>query len=1004
MPVEFLTSEQEKRYGRYGGEPSQEQLEKYFHLDDSDCQLIRGRRGNHNQLGLALQLCTARFLGTFLSDPIDVPTVIIKYLAKQLGIRKLSNLALYNSSETRWEHTALIRQHYGYQDFHSQPEHWRLVRWLYQRATLSAESPSLLFDLATARLVQRKILLPGVSVLARLIASIRERAANRLFQALFQLPNQAQRKQLEKLLEVKDEERYSPLDKLRHPPNRISAPALVSALNRLVEVRSLGIGTIDVSQVPPNRLKVLARSAGNARSQSIARMPESKRIATMLAFVYLLEFTAIDDVLDLFDWLIGSILMKSKSEGEKERLRTIKDLDAAALRLTEATEVLLNLANEDVDVRSLVFEIVSAEQLTAAVIKVKELVRPPEDKYYDKTLTRWRHIRIFLPKLLNTIEFKGTEAVKPILEAWQFLRSIEGQKNPVMKDAPIAVVKKSWVKLVIGADGEIDRKAYTFCVLQGLRSALRCRDIFVQPSLRYCDPHAKLLQGAAWDAARAGVCRTLDLEPTFDVELVKLSSQLDGAYRQTASNLPTNAAVRIEEQNGKDTLVVTGLDKLPESASLKALKEQVTSMLPRVDLPEVLLEINARTGFASEFTHLSQTNARIEDLHISACAVLLAEACNIGLEPLVRSDVPALTRSRLSWVKQNYIRQETLISANARLVDAQARISLAQTWGGGEVASADGIRFTVPVRTINAGPNSKYFGVGRGITYYNFTSDQFTGFHGIVIPGTLRDSLFLLAGLLEQQTSLQPREIMTDTAGYSDVVFGLFWLLGYQFSPRLADVGEARYWRIDPTADYGAFNGIAKNQVNTALIANNWDDMLRVAGSLKLGTVSALDLVRSLQRGSSSSTLSKAIGELGRIAKTLYLLPYLDDETYRRRILTQLNRGEGRHSLSRVVFYGQRGELRKKYREGQEDQLGALGLVVNIIVLWNTCYMDAAISKLQATGEKIKPEDLARLSPLVYQHINMLGRYSFALPESVQKGELRSFHKPFSEEVFEDFF
>jgi TnpA family transposase len=409
--------------------------------------------------------------------------------------------------------------------------------------------------------------------------------------------------------------------------------------------------------------------------------------------------------------------------------------------------------------------------------------------------------------------------------------------------------------------------------------------------------------------------------------------------------------------------------------------------LPHVDLPEVLLEINARTGFASEFVHLSQTNARIEDLHISTCAVLLAEACNIGLEPLVRPDVPALTRSRLSWVKQNYIRQETLIRANARLVDTQAEISLAQTWGGGEVASADGIRFTVPVRTLNAGPNSKYFGVGRGITYYNFTSDQFTGFHGIVIPGTLRDSLFLLAGLLEQQTSLQPREIMTDTAGYSDVVFGLFWLLGYQFSPRLADIGEARYWRIDATADYGVLNGIARNQVNTALIANNWDDMLRVTGSL--------------QRGSGNSTLSKAIGELGRIAKTLYLLPYLDDETYRRRILTQLNRGEGRHSLSRSVFYGQRGEIRKKYREGQEDQLGALGLVVNIIVLWNTFYLDAAISKLKETCQKLKPEDLARLSPLGYKHINMLGRYSFSLPESVQKGKLRLLREPLPEEDFE---
>jgi TnpA family transposase len=1001
MPVEFLTSEQEKCYGRYGGEPSVEQLEKYFHLDDSDCQLIRGRRSNHNRLGLALQLCTVRFLGTFLSDPTDVPIVVINYLATQLEISDVASLALYRTSETRWEHTALIRQQYGYRDFNSQPEHWRLVRWLYQRATLSAESPSLLFDLATARLVQRRILLPGVSVLARLVASVRERAANRLFQVLSQLPNPAQRKQLEELLVVQDGERYSPVDRLRHPPNRISAPALVAALKRLAEVRLLGIGTIDVTRVPPNRLKVLARSASAARSQAIARMPASRRIATMLAFVYLLEFTATDDALDLFDWLIGSILNKSKSDGEKERLRTLKDLDAAALRLTQAGEVLLDLSNKDVDVRSLVFAIVSAEQLTLAVAKVKALVRPPEDKYYDLMLSRWRHVRLFLPKLLDTINFEGTEAVEAILEAWQFLRSIEGKKNPAMKDAPLAVVSKSWVKLVIGEDDQIDRKAYTFCVLQRLRSALRRRDIFVHKSLRYSDPRAKLLQGAAWEAARSGVCRTLDLALTFDAELGGLIAQLDGAYHQTAMNLPTNAAVSIEQQDGRDTLVVTGLDKLAEPAALKALRVEIASMLPRVDLPEVLLEVNARTGFAAEFTHLSQTTARAEDLHISTCAVLLAEACNIGLEPLVRPDIPALTRSRLSWVKQNYIRQETLIRANAKLVAAQSGISLAQTWGGGEVASADGIRFTVPVRTINAGPNSKYFGVGRGITYYNFTSDQFTGFHGIVIPGTLRDSLFLLAGLLEQQTSLQPQEIMTDTAGYSDVVFGLFWLLGYQFSPRLADIGEARYWRIEPTADYGALNGIARNQINTILIANHWDDLLRVAGSLKLGTVSAVDLVRSLQRGNTPSTLSKAIGELGRIAKTLYLLPYLDDETYRRRILTQLNRGEGRHSLSRVVLHGQRGEIRQKYREGQEDQLGALGLVVNVIVLWNTCYMDAAVSKLQLAGTELKPEDLARLSPLGYRHINMLGRYSFALPEAIGRGELRSLREPASELAFE---
>ena len=151
--------------------------------------------------------------------------------------------------------------------------------------------------------------------------------------------------------------------------------------------------------------------------------------------------------------------------------------------------------------------------------------------------------------------------------------------------------------------------------------------------------------------------------------------------------------------------------------------------------------------------------------------------------------------------------------------EAQSRIGLVRAWGSGEVACADGLRFVVPVRSLHSGHNPKYFQVGRGVTYYTFTSDQFTDFHGIVIPGTLGESPHLLDGLLEQQTVLRPHELMTDTAGYSDIVFGLFWLLGYQFSPRLADLGGHRFWRLDRRAHYGALNGIARNTVNKKLMA-----------------------------------------------------------------------------------------------------------------------------------------------------------------------------------------
>ena len=156
-----------------------------------------------------------------------------------------------------------------------------------------------------------------------------------------------------------------------------------------------------------------------------------------------------------------------------------------------------------------------------------------------------------------------------------------------------------------------------------------------------------------------------------------------------------------------------------------------------------------------------------------------------------------------------------------------------------------------------------------------------------------------------------------------------------------------------------------------------------------MGTVRASELIRSLQRGGRASSLGRAIGELGRIPKTLHLLNFIADPNYRRHILNQLNRGEGRGRISRKVFHGQRGELRQRYREGQEDQLGALGLVVNALVLWTTRYMDAALNHLRATGTEVRKEDLARLSPLSHKHFNMLGRYHFAVPEEVLRGKLR---------------
>ena len=161
MPVDFLTEDQQRRYGRYAGEPSPAQLERYFHLDDTDRGLIAQCRGDHNRLGFAVQLGTVRFLGTFLRRPDRGPSGRRGPPRRQLGIADTEGLKRYAAGEKRWDHAAEIRRRYGYRDFHQGSEAAALSRWLANRAWVGAERPSVLFDLATARLVERKVLLAG---------------------------------------------------------------------------------------------------------------------------------------------------------------------------------------------------------------------------------------------------------------------------------------------------------------------------------------------------------------------------------------------------------------------------------------------------------------------------------------------------------------------------------------------------------------------------------------------------------------------------------------------------------------------------------------------------------------------------------------------------------------------------------------------------------------------------------------------------------------------------
>lgn len=298
------------------------------------------------------------------------------------------------------------------------------------------------------------------------------------------------------------------------------------------------------------------------------------------------------------------------------------------------------------------------------------------------------------------------------------------------------------------------------------------------------------------------------------------------ALRDVAARLGTDGVDVIVDEEGR--LHVARLKAMPEPPSLVDLRKRVVGMLPRVDLPELLLEVMGRVpGFEAAFTSVAGGVSKLSDFHVSVAACLTASALNIGYAPVVKAGTAALERARLSHVAQNYLSAETFSLANAPLIEEQAKIGFARKLGGGLVAAIDGMRFVVPVPSIHTRPNRKFFGGKRGLTWLNMINDQGAGLGAKVVTGTVRDLLHMIDVLFRRDGGQRPDIIVTDTGSYSDVVFGLVHLLGMQYRPALADLPDQKGWRIQD-ADYGPLARFARGKIDLAKVKRHWGDILRV--------------------------------------------------------------------------------------------------------------------------------------------------------------------------------
>ena len=490
MPVEFLTDDEAAAYGRYAGSPSQADLERVFFLDDEDMDLVDQRRGEHMKVGFALQLVTVRWLGTFLDDPLDVPAPVLEFVAGQLGVADPLVVNKYGERvKTLSDHQLEIRRAEGLRDFTEAQE--ELATWVAARSWTSGDGPKAIFLDAIAWMRERKILLPGVSRLARLVARVRDDTTHRLWAELEGLLTPVQRRVLDRLLEVPQGKRVSDLERWRKgPPPRGSGPAIIAALDQVAEIQSLGLASLGAeSVVPPRRLGELARYGMTADAWLIRRHPDDRRLATLLATARHLEAKSVDDALELLDLLMSAeLLNKAQREADKDKARKHPRLARASARLAVAVEALFDSdgwGGPDEEPRvSQVWEaieaVISRADLRSALAVVSETVPPPgaedPDDWRAGLLSRYQTVIGFLKVLPAVISFGATAEGAPVLAAMRALPDVLAYRSRL--PAPLVpgrlikagVVTGPWRRLVFGhpahEGGAVSRHAYAFCVLE----------------------------------------------------------------------------------------------------------------------------------------------------------------------------------------------------------------------------------------------------------------------------------------------------------------------------------------------------------------------------------------------------------------------------------------------------------------------------------------------------------------------------------------------------------
>jgi TnpA family transposase len=983
-----------------------EELIEHFTLVTRDWECLDGKNGA-TLLGCALLLKCFQLEGRFPTSRQDIPKTVVDYVAHQVKVESACWPQYDWQGRTIKLHRAQIRTHLEIREA-TAADSEVLTAWLIETHLASDQKMEHLTAKVLAEFRKRKIEPPTSDRVERLIRSACATYEHTLFQDVAQRLSPESRAAMDALLEQSEqleaerEEAQSVEEPLaQEPPRReeitwhdlktnpgaVGLESVFFEIDKLRVLNQLALPEHLFGKVAAGVITLYRQRAATETLHELRRHPDPIRYSYLAAFCLQRRAEIIDSLIELLLQVIHRIDARAEKRVKKALIDELQHVENKPRLLYQVAEAAV--ANPDETIRRGIFRVMSETQCKAIIQEYKT-----KGGYHQQVYVRMRssyraHYRRMVPLLVNMLEVRSSNSVhQPVVRALDLIKRYAGTTGiwyPAEEGVPIdGVVRPMWQEVILEKDKDglqrVNRVNYELCVLEALRDGLRCRELWVVGANRYRNPdddlpHDFVERREEYYQALAQPEKAQDFIDTLQCEMKAALTSFDRALPKLATK------VRLSDKQG-GWIHLSPLEAQKEPQNLRRMKAEITKRWGMTTLLDFLKEADIRIGFTEKHFKSSAVREVLdhETLQKRLLLCLYGMGTNTGIKRMSMGD-HGQSYQQLLYARRRFLHQEPLRAAIIDVANAIFQVRQPHIWGEGTTTCAsDSKQFGAWDQNLMTEWHLRYG--GKGVMIYWHVERHATCIYSQLKTCSSSEVAAMIKGVLRHCTEMKIEKQFVDTHGQNEVAFGFCHLLGFQLMPRLKNIYAQRLARPE-TGNPGAYPNlqlILSRPINWDLIKEQYDQMIKYATALRLGTAETEAILRRFTQTGLKHPTYQAFAELGRAVKTIFLCQYLESEELRREIHEGLNVIENWNGANNFIFYGRSGEFATNRLDEQEIAALSLHLLQICLVYINTLLIQQVLADPKQY-QRLKPEDLRALTPLIYSHVTPYGTFRLDLQE-----------------------